>query len=179
MWSGDKLSDLIKVWLPRWKMNKISVETHCAHLLRGAYFNASLTTTRATIVAQGFFVITLQPLQLDRCSNPLRMWKVFLVLLKKTFFIGVRGSPGVGSQSWGVFVFLTNFDGPWTPIPWTKILAQTVFGNYTISRVDRALAWPSSMSGTKVMAQKPHFTPKIRKLQKMHESPTGVYCSSR
>jgi len=29
-----------------------------------------------------------------------------------------------------------------------------------ISRVDRALSWPSSMSGTKVMAQKPHFTPK-------------------
>jgi len=31
------------------------------------------------------------------------------------------------------------------------------------SRVDRALAWPSSMSETKVMAQKSYFTPKIRK----------------
>jgi len=51
----------------------------------------------------------------------------------------MRGSIGGGSQNWGVFGFLTNFDGPWTPIPWTKILAQTVFGNYTISRVDRAL----------------------------------------
>ena len=47
---------------------------------------------------------------------------------KKKILIGVRGSPGVGSQSWGVFVFLTSFDGPWTPIPWTRILAQTVFG---------------------------------------------------
>ena len=32
-----------------------------------------------------------------------------------------------------------------------------------IFRVDRALAWPSSTSGTTVMAQKPHFSPKIRK----------------
>ena len=45
-----------------------------------------LTTTRATIVAQGFFVITRQPLQLDRCSNPLRMRTVFLVLLKRKYF---------------------------------------------------------------------------------------------
>jgi len=119
-----------------------------------------LTTTIATIVAQGFFVITLQSLQLERCSNPLRMRKVFLVLFKKNFLIGVRGYPGVGSQTWGVFGFLTHFDGPWTPIPWTKILAQTFFENYMISRVDRALACPSSISGTKVMAQKTHFAPK-------------------
>ena len=70
-----------------------------------------LMTTGATIVAQSFFVITRQPLQLDRCSNPLRMRKVFLVLLKKNFLIGVRSSPGVGSQSWGVFGFLTNLTG--------------------------------------------------------------------
>jgi len=48
---------------------------------------------------------------------------------KKHFFIRVRGSPGGGSQSGGVFVFLTNFDTPWTPIPWAKILAQTCVGN--------------------------------------------------
>ena len=105
-----------------------------------------LMTTRATIVAQGFFVVTHQPLQLHRCSNPLQMRKVFLVLSKKIFLIGVRGSPGVGSQSWVFFVSFTNFDGPWTPIPWTKILAQTVFGNYAISLVDQALACPTSMS---------------------------------
>ena len=63
------------------------------------------TTARATIVAQSFFVITRQPLQLQRCSNPLRMRKVFLVLSKKKFLIRVRGSPGEGSQSGGVFVF--------------------------------------------------------------------------
>jgi len=30
---------------------------------------------------------------------------------------------------WGCFLFLTNFDGPWTPIQSAKILAETVFGN--------------------------------------------------
>jgi len=48
---------------------------------------------------------------------------------KKNFLIWVRGSPGRGSQSRGVFVFFTNFDGPWTPIQLAKILAETFFGN--------------------------------------------------
>jgi len=34
---------------------------------------------------------------------------------RKFFLIWVRDSPATGSQSGGVFVFLTNFDGPWTP----------------------------------------------------------------
>jgi len=33
-------------------------------------------TTRATIVAQGFFVITRHLLQLERCSNPLQIQQV-------------------------------------------------------------------------------------------------------
>jgi len=49
--------------------------------------------------------------------------------IEKNFLIWVRGSPGMGSQSGGVFVFLTNFDGPWTPIKWAKILSETFFGN--------------------------------------------------
>jgi len=40
-----------------------------------------------------------------------------------------KSSPGRGWQSGGVFDFWTYFDGPWTPIPWAKILAQTIFGN--------------------------------------------------
>ena len=40
--------------------------------------------------------------------------------IKKKLLIWVRGLPGRGSQSGGVFVFLTNFDGPWTPIQWAK-----------------------------------------------------------
>jgi len=35
-----------------------------------------LTPTRATIVALGFLVITRQLLQLERCSNPLRIQQV-------------------------------------------------------------------------------------------------------
>jgi len=110
----------------------------CAALIN---MSNPLTTTRATIMAHVFFVITRQPLQLERCSNPLRMRKVFLVLIKNNFLIWVRGLLGRGLQSRGVFVFLTNFDGPWTPIPWAKILAQILCGDYMISRVDRALAW--------------------------------------
>jgi len=79
------------------------------------------------------------------------------------FLIWVRGSLGRGSQSRGVFDFLTNFDGPWKQIQWAKILAQIFFGNYMIPCADRAIAWPSSMFGTKIMARKPRFTPKIKK----------------
>jgi len=64
-----------------------------------------LTTTRATIVAQYFFVITLQPLQLDRCSNPLRMRKVFLVLLNKKIFDWGEGFPWSGLAKLGCFRF--------------------------------------------------------------------------
>jgi len=35
-----------------------------------------ITTTRATIVAHAFLVITRQLLQLERCSNPLRIQHV-------------------------------------------------------------------------------------------------------
>jgi len=93
------------------------------------YWKNALTTTKAITVARVFFVITRQPLQLQRCSNSLRMRKVFLVLSKKHFLIQVRGSPGGGSQSGGVFGFLTKFDAPWTPIPRANILDQTCFGN--------------------------------------------------
>jgi len=80
-------------------------------------------------LARVFFVITRQLQQLERCSNPLQMRKVFLVLFKKNFLIWVRGSLGRSSQNGGVFDFWTYFDGPWTPIPWAKILAKTIFGN--------------------------------------------------
>ena len=148
----------------------------CAALIN---MSNPLTTTRATIMAHVFLVITRQPLQLERCSNPLRMRKVFLVLIKNNFLIWVRGLLGRGLQSRGVFVFLTNFDRPWTPIPWAKILAQILCGDYMISRVDRALAWPSSMSGTKVMAQKPHFTPEITKCMSLPLAATVTRYNTR
>ena len=98
-----------------------------------------------------------------------------LVLLKKNFFIWVSGSPGRGSQSGGDLCFLTKFDGSWTPIQLAKMLAQTLFQNYMISRVNRALAWLSSMSGTKVTTQKPHFTPKFRKIRKCMSLPLAAW----
>jgi len=61
--------------------------------------------------------------------NLLRIQQVSLVRLKNIFLIWVRGSPGTDLQSGGVFSFLTNFDGPWTPIQWVEILAETFFGN--------------------------------------------------
>jgi len=43
-----------------------------------------------------------------------------------------------------------------------------------ISLVDTANAWPSSMSGTKVMAQKPHFTPKSENCRKCMSLPLAA-----
>ena len=94
--------------------------------------------------------------------------------IKKNFLIWVRGRHGRSSQSGGVFKFLSKFDLLWMLIQWAKILAKTVCGNYMISRIYRVLDWPSSMFGTKVMAQKPHFTPKSENCRKRNDSATGV-----
>jgi len=53
----------------------------------------------------------------------------FLVLLKKKFFDLGEGFAWERLAKWGCFVFLTNFDRPWTPIQWAKILAQTFLEN--------------------------------------------------
>jgi len=45
--------------------------------------------------------------------------------IKKTFFDLDEGFAWEGLGNWGVFGFLTNFDGPWTPTQWAKILDQT------------------------------------------------------
>jgi len=49
--------------------------------------------------------------------------------IKKKFFDLDEGFAWEGLAKWGVYVFLTNFEGPWTPIQWAKILARTFFGN--------------------------------------------------
>ena len=56
-------------------------------------------------MARGFFVITRQLQQLERCSNPLRMRKVFLVLLKKNFFDLGEGFAWERLAKWGCFRF--------------------------------------------------------------------------
>ena len=47
-------------------------------------------------------------------------------------------------------------------VQWAKILDQSLFGNQMIIRVYRALDWPSSMSGTKGIAQKPRCAQKSK-----------------
>jgi len=137
-----------------------------------------LTTTRATIVAQVFFVMTRQPLQLDRCSNPLRMRKVFLVLLKKNFFDWGEGFAWGGLAKLGCFIFWPTLTGPGRqshrPKFWRKLFLETTRSPASIEPLLDLLAclepklWPKTA-----------FCPKIRKLQKMHEFPSGGYCSSR
>ena len=56
----------------------------------------------------------------------------------------------------------------------SHFLAQTFFGNYIISPVYKAFDSPSSMSGTKVMTQKPHFTLKSENCRKCIESATSA-----
>jgi len=105
------------------------METKICHLsLQFICFLNPLTTTRATIVAHAFYVITRQPLQLESCSNPPQMQQVFLVLLKKNMDLG-EGFAWQRLANGGVFVFLTNFDGSWTPTHkpkyWLKLFLET------------------------------------------------------
>ena len=48
--------------------------------------------------------------------------------IKKFFDLG-EGFDWEELANWGCFWFLTKFDWPWTPIQWTKILAQAFCGN--------------------------------------------------
>ena len=50
-----------------------------------AWFNP-LRPAQATIVAGTFLAITLQPLELESCSNPLRIQQVFWLKSKKNIF---------------------------------------------------------------------------------------------
>jgi len=62
-----------------------------------------LTTARDNKLAQDFLIITRQPLQLESCSNPLRMRQIFLVLLKKRFFDLGEGFAWERLAKWGCF----------------------------------------------------------------------------
>ena len=80
-------------------------------------------------MAQSFFVITRQPLQLDRCSNLLRMRKVFLVLFLKKFWLGWGVRLG-WARKVGVFsVFWPTLTGPGRqshgPKFWRKLFLGT------------------------------------------------------
>ena len=94
-----------------------------------------------------------------------------LVSIKKIIWFGC------GFFSWwrhkkGIFEFLTHFNRPGRQ-SYEPFFGSNFFGNQTISPVYRALDWPPSMSGTKVLAQKPHCTPKSENCRKSIEFPTG------
>jgi len=76
-------------------------------------------------MAQVVLVITCQLLQLERCSNPLRIQQVYLFRVKKNFQFWVRGFLLGGRHKWGYFrVFMAYFNRPWTPIEWAHMLDQ-------------------------------------------------------
>ena len=84
---------------------------------------------RSQLIGSRFFCYNSPAAAAREVFKPSTDAESLLGSIKKIFLIWVRGSPGRGSQSGGVFDFWTYFDGPWTPIPWAKILAQTIFGN--------------------------------------------------
>jgi len=49
--------------------------------------------------------------------------------IKKKFFDLGEGFAWDRLAKWGRFRFFDQFDGPWTPIQWAKILAETFCGN--------------------------------------------------
>jgi len=77
----------------------------------------------ATTVAGTFRAITCQLLKLERCSNPLRIRKVFQLRLKIFFILGLFFS--VGDIIMGhVFTLLAKFTWPWAQIKQANFLAQ-------------------------------------------------------
>ena len=80
--------------------------------LCGRFPSNPFRTARATKVAQSFFVITRHASATEVFKPSTDAESLLGSIKKKFFFIQVRGSPGEGSQSGGVFVFFTNFDEP-------------------------------------------------------------------
>jgi len=60
----------------------------------------------------------------------------------------------------------------------SHFLDQNFCGNYVVIRVYRTLDWPSSMSGTKVMPPKSHFTPKSENCRKSMSLPLAACANS-
>jgi len=70
--------------------------------------------------------ITCQAIELESCSNPLRIQQVLYSKSKKNFFVFGGGFSGGTPQ---VGVFLATFTWPWAPIYRAIIMAQDFFGN--------------------------------------------------
>ena len=71
----------------------------------------------ATVFANLCNSITRQPIELESCSNPLRIQQVFWLSSKKKFFVLDLGFSGGKVESWGVYAFLLAASTwPWSPI---------------------------------------------------------------
>ena len=88
----------------------------------------------------------------------------FLLSIKKHYLIWVWDFLLVTSQRSHVFEVMTDFTWPWAPIQWANFFVQTFFRNYAIINVVRALDWPFSISGSRIMTKKT-FCSKSQELQ--------------
>ena len=89
-----------------------------------------LTITRANKLAHNFLAMNRQPLELESCSNPLRIQQVFQSKSKTKFFsILVWGSLGGPPQVEVFLLFQPPLAGPGPqpigPFFWLKILLET------------------------------------------------------
>jgi len=98
-------------------------------------------------------VITCRPIELESWSNLLRIQQVFDLRSKKNFSAWVLGSLCVTSQWEHVWAILGQLCLTWAPM--RKYFPQCFYGFLTRKRVFRALDWLVSVSGSKIMPQKP------------------------
>jgi len=76
--------------------------------------------------------ITRQPIELESCSNPLRIRKIFLLRLKNYFWFWVWGFCG-WHHNRGMFSrFLANVTWPWPLNPTSDCLAHVSFENESL-----------------------------------------------
>jgi len=83
-------------------------------LISQKYCHALKVQLTPLFFAKLCFAITRQPIELESCSKPLRIQKVFWLRLKNNFFC--FGFYGGDVTSGGVLRFLANFTRPWAPI---------------------------------------------------------------
>ena len=119
-----------------------------------------LTTARANLLARNFWAINRQLLELETCSNPLRIQQVFQSKSKKTIFgFGGRFSGGDVTKRtcFGNFSHLLPVLGP-------NALTQRLRVAYNFGcRALYNLPWRASVSSHQVQCKIPTFEALLRK----------------
>ena len=109
----------------------------------------------ATVFANLCNSITRQPIELESCSNPLRIQQVFWLSSKKKFFVLDLGFSGGKVESWGVYAFF--FGCLYLALvanPLRHFLVQVGLETRPKSAFYRAFSWLSSIFGAKIMDKK-------------------------